>query len=249
MNLKEISQDNEEYDTARQYAILHSDYEFARLILKDYAKRQLGGIYELKAVQYWNQKERREDFAFSVEGGACDFRKNKAAGGVYEYYMVIGGGKKEEQEGFNHNKRLLASHRYEDPGTRPWQIHDKEIDKEIQKIRESMEITVLGTSRQNIEFAKKLDALQKKMAICSDEEAPVLRNEINELLKREMESKDAPQEEVVKNVSVTKPKEMSLEDKLKHKKAALKRSKNPDKIIELNKVILEMEKELNPEME
>lgn len=223
MNLKAISEENKVFERARKYAILHSGYKFIKLILKDGSKRNCAGIHILNAYEYWNQKKRKNDFKFVVDGGAFRFSPDESMGGADTDWIL-------DDE---HNRRFLASHRYENAETRPWDIENESIDKKIKDLRESFATDIIGTSRENIELAKKIKEIQQELVVCSNEEAPQLRKKLQQIVEDAMQAQEPLQEE-------EKEPSESMGQQIKEKEVELKKEKEPKKRAKLEKEIAEL---------
>lgn len=167
MRFGQLERENKQFEKARKYAMLHSNYTFIKLILKNYARRNVAGIHVLHATPYYNRQKRKEDFAFEVRGGNATFEPDESSGGEHVDYFL-------DDE---HNRKFLASC-YK---AGYWIIEDKKIDRDIRKMAEKIPEDIVGTPPEIMKLAERISNLQKRLKVCSDDEASKIQSEISAL--------------------------------------------------------------------
>lgn len=175
MGIKNIIDENKQFEVARQYAILHSDYKFIKLILKDFSRRNVAGIHILEAYPYYDHKKRKEDFTFEIKGGATSFEVDNSMGGEFTYWIL-------DDEW---NRKLLAScyrGMY-------WVIEDPKINKEIKKMSDKIPSQLIGTPPHVLQMAEKISDIQRRLKVCSESEVPGLQEELKNLMESEIEKR------------------------------------------------------------
>ncbi|MFA5166798.1 MAG: hypothetical protein WC449_05935 [Candidatus Paceibacterota bacterium] len=105
------------------HAMMNSGYKFIKLRLIDMRKNGIQGAYYLHGTPFNNHESGMIDYQFEVKGGPLVFEQDEFTGGWYTNMLDI-----------EHNRRFLASM----SAFKCWIIEDKQVEKEILEIAETM---------------------------------------------------------------------------------------------------------------
>lgn len=152
-----------EFEAKKKMAMLNSGHKHILLILKNEGRINLAGIDVLIATPTSDLSARKQTFKFRIDGGGARFEIDDNLGGEYAFHMLD----------TKRNRRLLATHL---PGNY-WRIDDKEIEKEIKKLRKTM-ATENVTQEQPSEFMekiKKMEQLYSDLQVADDRDIPTIQ--------------------------------------------------------------------------
>jgi len=181
------AKEQEEFAQARNYAIMNSDYKFIELRLKNIRMKNVAGIEEINAIPYDDPDGMGELFHLNIKGGQAHFSIDKTKGGGWFDYWVD----------TEHNRKFLASHWDDEPSERYWEIIDKSIEKEVIRRHKNMVQVAVKVPTETAEILTKVKELNQRLISCDEKDAPLIRQQQQDLLAR-ITPDDALLKEVVK---------------------------------------------------